>query len=637
MLVHRSAGLVPRSRAGRSMVGTGVLLVALAGTTVLSGGGTAAIASSHREAPLIAGNPEADDTDTYVFNDPNDATMVDFVSNWIPFEEPNGGPNFYPFAAGAHYDINIDNDGDGHPDITYQWTFKDNLLDTNLSATDAKTAPFADTFLYNTGPVTNLATDTMPGGTLNFYQTYNLDKITYAKPATAGTPEVQSGDTTLLTNVIAAPSDTGKASMPNYGALRSQATYSLGSGAGQTYAGQADDSFFLDLRIFDLLYGAAPTLPETGADTLAGYNVNTIALQVPKSAVALNGKAVDASGAPYNPVIGTWSTTKEQSSDIASGTPNTGAMFEQVSRLGNPLVNEAVVPRSDKDAFNTLEPYQDAGADNGRVAAYVLSPTVPKVIQALYGINAPATPRNDLAEIFLTGLASNAPSIGGPGGTPIIAADLNSQLLNADVKSEETSTFTPAEEERLNLTTPVTSPTSASYSDLGVINGDFGGFPNGRRLTDDVVDIEIQALEGGESHATLVAALATGDKVNANDVPFSTTFPYVALPHSASVNGRDAAVAATTAPVTTTSSSAPATTTTSGAAGTGATTTTTTTTNTTPVGGAATGGGGLATVARTTSSTNESTLAIIAGAVGIALVGVGGLTLRRSRRSASQS
>ncbi|MDL4816884.1 DUF4331 domain-containing protein [Actinomadura opuntiae] len=433
-------------------------------------------ASSHREAPLIAGDPQADNTDVYAFTSPDAPDTVTLTANWIPFEEPNGGPNFYPFATKAHYNIKVDNDGDGYADITYRWTFRNEDRRGN------------NTFLYNNGPVTSLR-----DATLLFRQHYSLTEVTKA------------GTRTLIKDAIAAPSFVGKASMPNYAALRQQAIKTV-PGGGKTYVGQADDSFFLDLRIFDLLYGG--NLSETGTDTLKGYNVNTIALQVPKTALAFKGNP------RRNPAIGVWSTTDRQGPDAELDKAPAG-QYHQVSRLGNPLVNEVVSPAGLKDAFNRLDPSQDHTV--APLVNRVLNPEVPQLIQKIYKIPAPATPRKDLQEIFLTGIAKKA---GGP-----IKADLNSQLLNKDANAAK---FTPAEELRLNMGVPVT----ARPNRLGVLAGDLQGFPNGRRLTDDVVDIELQALEGAAQTGKLVPALAKGDRVNTNDVAFGQAFPYVALPHN---------------------------------------------------------------------------------------------------------
>jgi hypothetical protein len=470
-----------------ALLGTGTLLVSAA---VGAFGTGPASASSHREAPLIAGDPKADNTDTYAFVSPDNPDMVTVVANWIPLEEPNGGPNFYPFATDARYTIKFDSNGDGNADTTYAWTFQNHYRDT------------ANQFLYNTGVVQNLTDPT-----LNFYQTYTL------------TETDSTGTHTLLSNKIVTPSDVGPASMPDYARLRQQdIAQGRLPGGGQNYVGQADDPFFLDLRVFDLLYGG--NLSETGHDTLAGYNVNTIVLQVPKADVALKGDPA------RNPVVGIWSTTERRSTNVlGGGSVNASGPYVQVSRLGNPLVNEVVVPLKYKDAFNAITPAQDHTVQP--VVDKVLDPIVPKLIQTIYGIPAPKTPRNDLVEIFLTGIAKNAPTL--TGGAAPIQADLNSQLLNEDVAP---SSFVPSEELRLNMAVPVTTKPNR----LGVLGGDLQGFPNGRRLTDDVVDIELQALEGAAQTGHLVSALAAGDKVDANEVPFSSSFPYIALPNDKAVN-----------------------------------------------------------------------------------------------------
>ncbi len=264
-----------------------------------------------------------------------------------------------------------------------------------------------------------------------------------------------------------APSNVGKASMPDYATLRAQAVRPL-AGGGQVFAGQADDPFFLDLRVFDLLYGG--NLSEVGNDTLRGYNVQTVALQVPSKQLA-----------PASPIIGIFSSTQRQ---------NAAGGFTQVSRLGMPLVNEAVIPLKDKDKFNASIPWHDA-----QFAQYVTNPELPKLIQAVYKIPAPATPRKDLVQVFLTGV---------PG-------------LN------QPPNVRPAEMIRLNTSIPP----SKNPSRLGVLGGDKAGFPNGRRLADDVVDISLQVVEG-----KLLGAKVDnlGDGVNANDKAFGGTFPYVSLP-----------------------------------------------------------------------------------------------------------
>lgn len=485
-------------------------VLAMTGLALL--GGQAGNASSHREAPKIAGDPQADNTDTYAFVSPDKKNTVTLLANFNGLQEPNGGPNFYPWATDARYNIKIDNTGDGKADITYRWTFKNDDKRGNK------------TFLYNNGPVRSLKDKT-----LLFKQRYTLQRI-----------DADGESTTLVRNAIAAPSFTGKASMPNFAKLRKQAVRGFDGGKAKVYAGPADDSFALDLRVFDLLYGA--DLSKSGQDTLKGYNVNTIALQIPKDDLALRGTAKD------NPVIGVWSTTDRKQVTIRAGkqqvmgggtgpgcdllaalpgcertstqveTATASSGFVQVSRLGNPLINEAVSAAGMKDRFNRTDPSQDHKW--GALVDRVTNPEVPQLLEGIYGLKAPAAPRTDLVEIFLTGIGKDL----GP-----IKADLNAFQLNKDFEAD---TFVPAEMLRLNMNVPVTK----NPNRLGVLAGDFQGFPNGRRLGDDVVDIAIQALAGAALTGKLVKALAAGDGVNGNGRSFTRSFPYIAAPNEQAVN-----------------------------------------------------------------------------------------------------
>jgi hypothetical protein len=455
----------------RTTVAALCVAIAAAGLTTLGPG--AGYTSSHREAPLVAGEPRLDNTDVYAFVSPDAPDSVTLIANWIPLEEPNGGPNFYAFAENTAYDINIDADGDARPDTTYRWTFKNSYRNRN-------------SFLYNTGVVTSL-----DDPDLNFRQTYTLEKITGNR------------STTLLRNAPVAPSFTGKASFPNYGTVSDAAIKSL-PGGGRSFAGQADDPFFLDLRVFDLLYGG--DLSEVGIDTLKRYNVNTVALQVPKNAVALRGNA------DRNPVIGIWSSTSRQRIEIVQG--DNGRIMSgglaQVSRLGMPLVNEVVIPVGRKDEFNATQP-----KDDGKFLNFVTNPEVPKLVQQIYWIPAPKTPRNDLVEVFLTGVCAAC----GP-----VAVDLNSQRLNKDVNPRA---FKPSEQLRINMSiAPNPNPNR-----LGVLGGDNAGFPNGRRLADDIIDVTLQVAEGVLLPGHPQAVEGLGDGVDANDNPFRNAFPYLALPN----------------------------------------------------------------------------------------------------------
>jgi hypothetical protein len=422
-------------------------------------------ASSHREAPLTAADPQIDNTDVYAFVSPDRPSTVTLISSWIPFEEPAGGPNFFLWAEHTNYAIKIDNNGDARPDITYRWIFTTHYRNPN-------------TFLYNTGAVT-----TLNDSDLNIYQTYDLFRIS------------GGNSRRVLHNARVVPSNVGGASMPGYNSdLFDAGSASFGVSPSYSWVGQSDDPFFLDLRVFDLLYGA--NLSERGDDTLAGFNVNTMALQVPKKALkGSNGS-----------VIGVWSTASRPRMRVeGGGTQTFTGNYTQVSRLGNPLVNEVVVPVGVKDYFNASQPKDDA-----QFLPAVQDPELPHLLHAVYGTdvpdsdpNTPGIQRADLIQVFLTGV----PTLNQP------------------------PNVTPSEELRLNMAIP---PCSNSCSTLGVIGGDVAGFPNGRRLSDDVIDIALRAVLGVLLPNHQMIADQIGDGVGSNDVSFLSSFPYVGYPHSGS-------------------------------------------------------------------------------------------------------
>ena len=511
-------------------------IIAAAATTAsgaaLLGPGTSS-ASSHREAPYIQGDPAVDNTDTFAFVSPNNAGNVTLMANWSPFSEPTGGPNFFPWDNTAAYDINVDNDGDAKADIVYRWTFTD--IDKRATKDRGVGNGGKGSFIYNDGPVNSWKDET-----LLFKQSYDLVAIPEAGPTV-----------TLINDGIVAPSNVGIASIPDWNRLRVEATLAI-NGGGKSYAGQADDPFYLDLRIFDLLYGG--NLSEVGYDTLSGYNVNTVSLELPKDKLAANGDS------KANPVIGVWSTTSRKKNRVfasENATPTAGLNdssdtttdsgdFVQVSRLGNPLVNEAVVPANLKDFFNRSTPDTDA-----KFLGKVQDPEIPALVEAVYKIPNPNKlrnqtnddKRNDLVATFLTGFSKEvfdggdgpggkAPSYGGL-GAGVVNADLNDLNLNA-----ATGTAAPAEYLRLNVNVPPLSPGKKGYSNLGVIGGDFSGYPNGRRVNDDITDVTLRVAEGtllrpaGDPSKPTVDGL--GDAVSKNDRPFLSIFPFIAQPHAGS-------------------------------------------------------------------------------------------------------
>ena len=434
-------------------------------------------ASSHREAPGIAGDPQVDNTDVYAFTSTEDNSKVVLISNYIPLEKPESGPNFWGFDDQALYDIRVDNNGDAIEDVSYQFQF-------------STTRKAGGTFLFNTGAV-NAPND----ANLNVRQTYTLTEVRNGRPRVLGT------------GLPVCPPRVGGSSMPNYANLRTASISTVTDGVGgsvRVFAGQRAEQFFLDLgAVFDLLQiqtvNNRPAINSTFKS-----NVHTIALEIPKTSLTRDGKApsADLTGnvTPVNAVVGVWSTASRRQVIVVRGKapPQARGGFVQVSRLGAPLVNEVVIPLQDKDNFNGSQPRDDA-----QFLKYVQDPEPARLFNALFGLTVPPTPRADLVSIFLTGVTG----------------------LNAIPNAK------PCEYLRLNMSTPVT----ASPNRLGVLGADNQGYPNGRRPADDVVDITIRAAAGGTpfTPATNVSPNnALTDGVDAVDPsqPFLTTFPFLADP-----------------------------------------------------------------------------------------------------------
>jgi hypothetical protein len=445
---------------------TGALVTALALTgTGLLVSAPSASASSHREAPTITSDPVADNTDVYAFVSPDRPDTVTLIANYIPLEEPAGGPNFHKFGDDVSYQINVDNNGDARADVTYDFRFKTTIQNPN-------------TFLYNTGPVTAL-----DDPDLNVRQTYTV------------TETAKGRRTWLGRNVPTPPVNIGPRSTPNYADLAAKAITNLDGGV-KAFAGPRDDGFYVDLgSVFDLAglrplnqAHAIPLPPAKGEDGVSGYNVHTISLQVPIARLTAGG----------DPVVGVWATANRRSETTRSRSGRVSSRNEwvQVSRLGNPLVNEVVIPMGKKDRFNATAP-----KDDGQFGGFVTDPELGRLIPALYpGVTVPPAPRNDLVSVFLTGVDG----------------------LNKPKQ------VTPSEQLRLNTSIPP----AARPNRLGVLGGDTAGFPNGRRVGDDVVDIELRAVAGvlnpqfNKSPNNIL-----GDGVDGNDLPYLASFPYLATPH----------------------------------------------------------------------------------------------------------
>lgn len=442
-------------------------------------------ASSHREAPMMMVDPTADITDVYAFVSPEAPETVTLYMNVIPFQDPNGGPNFYRFDPNVLYTLRIDNDGDAREDIVYEFRFEDALQNGN-------------TFLYNTGPMSS-----PDDANYNFRQTYSVARV----DSSTGMSE-QLG--TMLTTP---PENIGPASTPNYESIAQQATYDLSNG-GQVFAGQRDDPFYVDLgAVFDLLTirPGAPGNMGGGVDGLGGFNVHTIGLQVPIEDLTADGEPVtDADD--DDAVIGVWATTSRRSMIVVNpdGTRSHEGDWVQVSRLGLPLVNEVVVPLAFKDFFNASQPRNDVANyvepfDGG---GPILDPELAQLLNALYGIDVPDAPRNDIVNTLLLGVEG-----------------LNRPMNALDGQVQ------PADMIRLNMGIEPVPAGGEGYSRLGVIAGDLGGYPNGRRLEDDVTDISLRVVAGVLVEGFNVSPNnALGDGVNVNDKAFNPTFPYMAAP-----------------------------------------------------------------------------------------------------------
>ena len=405
-------------------------------------------ASSHREAPLIAEDPTADTTDLYAYRSPDAPNSLTVIANWIPAEDPAAGPNWYRFSERARYAIHIDRGGDGKADVSYRFRFKNRE---------------AALFLGNT------------------VQDYTVTRV-------------KGKHETVVARGVTPPNNIGPRTTPNYRQLADAAVTSL-AGGGKVFAGQREDAFFADIgAIFDLVaIRRGVGNMGGGKDFFANYAVHGIALQVPIS-------QLDDS----DHTVGVWATTERPRVKIREYRRNGIRRFHeqrqwaQVSRLGNPLINEVIIPTKLKDKWNRLSPSTDA-----QFQQYYRTPILAAVINQLYGLGVPETNRDDLVAVLLTGVP----------GLNFTGPKLADML-------------------RINLSIPPTM----SPNRLGVFGGDTAGFPNGRRLGDDVVDIAERAVAGKlKGHP---AGDLLGDGVDGNDVPNLGVFPYENDPPSGFDNAK---------------------------------------------------------------------------------------------------
>ena len=443
------------------------------------------IGSSHREAPRILKDPTGDNTDVWAFTAPDAPGSVTVVSNWIPLADPAGGPNFYPLDENARYYVKFDNTGDGYEDVAYRWDFDTRYRNPN-------------SFLYAAPTV-----DSVNDPDLNLVQTYDLYKETYNKRRKLTSVK------RIADNAPVAPDNIGPKTIPNFAQVEAGATTSL-RGGGKTTVIPADDAFFVDLgAVFDGINIDKPGRPNIGLgnqgggkDDVAGYNSKSFVLQVPERQVTRDRKMVSGASSS-NAVVGVWSTTERKRTTVArfarSKKGKAGRYYRkhwvQVSRLGNPLINEVIIPIGQKDKFNATSPSDDLK----NFGKFALNPEPARILNALFNLGIKETNRTDIVQALLTGL---------PGLTQI------------------SKNPAPADTLKLNLGVPP----AANPNRFGALAGDNAGFPNGRRLTDDVVDIELRVIAGALLPADQGGKqIPLGDGVDRNDKPLRSAFPYVGL------------------------------------------------------------------------------------------------------------
>jgi hypothetical protein len=475
--------------------------------------------SSHREAPEISKDPVADNTDTYAFVSPDRPDTVTIISNYIPLEAAAAGPNFYEFGTDVRYFIYVSNDGSGKANLAYEFNFTTHVVN-------------GKTFLYNTGPITSLG-----DATFNRRQSFSVALLKGAKEIAERTSGHNPKPVPQIIgrNLSCPPCNIGPSSTPNYPALVDEAIHTLKNGV-TVFAGQRNDGFFADLgaifdladlRPFDNLHLSSMVAAASGIDTLkSGTNVHTIAIQVPISQLTRDGtvpKDVTSAAATIGVYAGASRRKMQVRADARRKGTQTGP-WVQVSRLGNPLVNEVLVPQDKKDEWNRSDPSDDknfaAGVTHPELAA--LLPTLyPNVFPNLAALNASKKPRADLEAILLTGLPAGVV----PGFQNNTGKTLSDML-------------------RLNVAVPPT----ANPSPMGLLGNDAAGFPNGRRVTDDVVTIELQAI-AGVTYALVdktftpdaaaskvtdgVAEPTTGPPGSGAEgaARFLASFPYLGTPH----------------------------------------------------------------------------------------------------------
>ena len=495
----------PRTRVSRAVgvMGLGLALAAVAATS--------ALAASHREGPFLTGQPKVDATDLFMFRsyEPGRQDFVTILTNYQPFQDPQGGPNFYMFEPNALYEIHIDNDGDAVEDMTFQFRFKNTSKNTALMI-GGKSVKIP---LINSGPISGVNP-----AALDVRETFTVDVVRGKR---------RGGTKTSITNATGGAAEFDKpvdnigdktfGSPTGYATYANQHIYNVTipgcSVAGRVFVGQRKEPFFIAVgKSFDL-FNLNPLGAEVGGNNndLEAKNVSTLAMEVPIACLTKGNE----------PVIGAYTTASLRQGRLLDGAPKTGqnkversgGAWTQVSRLGMPLVNELIIGTSDKDKFNASKPKDD----NANFADYVTNPVLPALIQTLFPAAVAPTnfPRTDLVTVFLKGIEGvNQPK-------NVVAGEM------------------------LRLNTSIAATAAATQNPLGVAGGDLAGYPNGRRLADDVVDLSLRVSMGalcvltGATDTLKVGCrpidapaggLALTDGVRKTPANFGAAFPYLTTP-----------------------------------------------------------------------------------------------------------
>ncbi len=452
-------------------------------------------ASSHREAPIAALDRGADVTDWYAFVSYDHPDRVTMILNVDGFLEPSNGPNYFPFDPNVRYVMNVDNNQDGITDISFQFRFN----------TEIRQPGVFTGFVGGIGGFPQITALDGPGSEgLSLRQTYTITMI-------------KKGVATDLTGgrtPFAVPSNVGPLTMPSYNQLFNQGIYNLGNGV-RVFSGTVDDPFYIDLgAAFDSLnfrMGVGGILSPAedaddahnyAADSVAGFNVNSIVLEVPISMLTVDGKIHGAG--EKQAVIGTYGETDRQRVTIrrVNGQVDGQGVWRQVNREGNSLINELIIGTGSKDLFSVSDPQND-----GQFANFFLDPLLAHLFSSVLNIPVPPAPRTDLLPLVQY-MAPICPGCGPNDAGPV--ADL------------------------LRLNTGIPPTPVGSQKRLGFLAGDLAGFPQGRRPIDDVVDIASRAVAGILADPVKFGA-AIGHAVNTKGTGFRTAFPYVRPAN----NGRD--------------------------------------------------------------------------------------------------